>query len=548
MSDTAEERRRPGLGSVRARVAAVLPLVLVLLALLVPSVVGRPSAGVVWSLPLEALLAAALLVIVPGRLRSVAAIVLGLLLGLSTMLRLVDLGFFAALARPFDLLFDWTLFGNGFEFLKGAFGVIGAVVAVVAAVVVAVALLVALTWSVVRLSQLADAPSRGRTRFLLVAAAAVLAYQFLATQVLNGLPPTGASLAYARALTVRASLDDQRAFAAEVDVDAFADARGADLLTGLRGKDVVLALVESYGRDAVEDPLLAAPITKVLEEGNRRLSAAGFTARSAYLTSSTFGGGSWLAHGTLSSGLWVDNEQRYRTLVTTDRFTLNQAFSRAGWRTVAVSPGTISDWPEGAFFGYEQLYDARTLGYRGPSFSWATMPDQYTLAAFERLERRPADRPPVMAEISLVSSHAPWSTIPEVIDWAAVGDGSVYDGMGTVVEPPSAILTRDPERVRADYRRAIEYSLQSLISYVETHGDDDLVMIFLGDHQPNPIVTGETSVRDVPITIVTRDRAVLERISAWRWSDGLTPGAAAPVWRMDAFRDRFLTAYGSQGR
>ena len=83
---------------------------------------------------------------------------------------------------------------------------------------------------------------------------------------------------------------------------------------------------------------------------------------------------------------------------------------------------------------------------------------------------------------------------------------------------------------------------------METFGDDDLVMIFLGDHQPNPIVTGEAAVRDVPITIVTRDRAVLDRISAWRWSEGFTPAPAAPVWRMDAFRDRFLAAYGPQSR
>ena len=92
------------------------------------------------------------------------------------------------------------------------------------------------------------------------------------------------------------------------------------------------------------------------------------------------------------------------------------------------------------------------------------MPDQYTLAAFQRLEHAPADRPPIMAEIQLVSSHAPWAPIPEVLDWAAVGDGSIFEGMATSDDPPSAIFTRDPERVRADYRRAVEYSLRSLIS------------------------------------------------------------------------------------
>ena len=79
---------------------------------------------------------------------------------------------------------------------------------------------------------------------------------------------------------------------------------------------------------------------------------------------------------------------------------------------------------------------------------------------------------------------------------------------------------------------------------MQTYGDDNLVLVFLGDHQPAAVVTGENASRDVPISIVARDRAVLDRISGWGWQDGLKPGPQAPVWRMDAFRDRFLTAFG----
>jgi hypothetical protein len=100
------------------------------------------------------------------------------------------------------------------------------------------------------------------------------------------------------------------------------------------------------------------------------------------------------------------------------------------------------------------------------------------------------------------------------------------------------------ERVRSDYGKAIEYSLTTLISYVERFGDDDLVLVFLGDHQPASVLTGDGASRDVPITVVARDPAVLDRIAGWGWSDGLRPGPGAPVWRMDAFRDRFLTAFG----
>jgi hypothetical protein len=38
---------------------------------------------------------------------------------------------------------------------------------------------------------------------------------------------------------------------------------------------------------------------------------------------------------------------------------------------------------------------------------------------------------------------------------------------------------------------------------------------------------------------------VLDRIAGWNWDAGLNPGPGAPVVRMDAFRDQFLTAFGS---
>ena len=57
---------------------------------------------------------------------------------------------------------------------------------------------------------------------------------------------------------------------------------------------------------------------------------------------------------------------------------------------------------------------------------------------------------------------------------------------------------------------------------------------------------GENAGKDVPITIVARDPAVLDRIAGWGWQDGLRPGAQSPVWPMESFRDRFLTAFGRQ--
>jgi hypothetical protein len=231
-------------------------------------------------------------------------------------------------------------------------------------------------------------------------------------------------------------------------------------------------------------------------------------------------------------------------LVASDRFTLSDAFKRAGWRTVGDVPSNEGDWAQGtSFYNYDKLYNGSNVGYVGPKFSYAAMPDQYTLAAFQRMELAKPNHPPVMAEIDLVSSHTPWAPLPRMVDWNKIGDGAIFDGMPAQGQSAHAVW-RDSNKVRAAYGQSIQYSLSALISFVQTFHDNNLVLVLLGDHQPATIVSGSGGNHDVPITIIAHDPNVLDRISSWGWQDGLLPSPQAPVWRMDAFRDRFLTAFG----
>jgi hypothetical protein len=172
------------------------------------------------------------------------------------------------------------------------------------------------------------------------------------------------------------------------------------------------------------------------------------------------------------------------------------------------------------------------------------MPDQYTLAALERRELTPGPRRPVMAEVDLVSSHHPWAPLPRLVDWSAVGDGSVFDPMPAQGESADAVL-RDTDKVRAAYGASIEYTWESLVSWLVQRPDPNLVVIALGDHQPHSYVTGTHPGHDVPISVIAADPAVLRATDRWRWQDGLHPSPDAPVWRMDAFRDRFLTTFSN---
>jgi phosphatidylglycerophosphate synthase len=468
-------------------------------------------------LPAGAALLAAVALLPRGR--RVGAVALGVLLALLLVFHALDTGFETFLDRPFDPIADWYYLGPGIGVLGDSIGDPAAVATAAGVGLLVLVLLVALPLASVRA---AGALSRHRRPAVALLAACVLA------PVLP-LGSTGAAgLAYDEVVGVRAELADRRAFAAEIADDPYA---GVPLrLRGLRGKDVLVVFVESYGRMALELP----GVEDAVDDGTARLDAAGWSTRSAFLTSPTFGAASWLAHSTLQSGLWVDSQGRYDQLMGADRLTLTSAFEGAGWRTVFDVPANTRDWPEGEeFYGFDELYDSRNVGYAGQEFGYAPVPDQYTLADFQQRE---LGGDPVFAEVDLVSSHHPWTPPPAPVPWPEVGDGSGF------VEPDETL-----DDVVDRYGRGIEYSLDTLVSWLEHYRDRDLVLLVLGDHQPHSYVTGpvvgSSPGHDVPVSVITRDPQVLRRVAGWDWQDGLHPGADAPVWPMDSVRDRLLDAF-----
>lgn len=515
-----------------------LALVLVYVALLLPNREYLITPKAFAHIPVEAVVGAAVLLVLPGWLRRIAATLAGLVLGLLTLVKILDIGFFAVLSRPFNVIFDWSYLGNGYDFIAGSYGKGAAAGAMIGGVVLLVAVLTLMVLAVQRLSTALVNAQPHATK----AVAALTVIWFVCAAFgssVPGLPQssyTTSLFGYNMFRKVPHAMADHKQFAKELAVDAFGNTPDNQLLSGLRGKDVIFTFVESYGRSAVEDPTYATQVGAVLNEGTQRLKTAGLTARSGWLTSPTTGGGSWLAHSTLYSGLWIDNEARYRTLVESDRMTLTQAFKKSDWRSVGVMPGLTGYWPEGEFFGYDKIYDSRNLGFQGPKPQWSAIPDQYLLSTLQRSELSKSGDAPVVAEVETTSSHAPWSYLPKLADWDQVGDGkATYGG--------SPRSTNDPDEVRTQYRKTIEYSLQTLISYAEKYMGDDQVLVFLGDHQPVPLIVGQNASWDVPITIVAKDPKVLDQIASWGWTDGMKPAKDAPVWKMDAFRDKFLTAF-----
>ncbi|WP_406444783.1 sulfatase [Streptomyces sp. NBC_00631] len=541
-------RRHPCLARTVSVGTTVLAAALLLATLLLPNQLEELGPRSFLRLPAEGIVLVAVLLVLPGRARRVTAVLAGAGLGVLTLLKCLDMGFYQVLQRPFDLVLDWILLDDAADYVRESFGRTSEVLAIAGALLLAAAVPAATVLALVRLAErmARRRPPAGRSALVLAVAWVTCATFGLQAGGAPVAATLDARLVHERVRAVRAGLADARVFAAEAAVDAFGNTPPDRLLTGLRGKDVLFTFVESYGRTAIEDPAMAGPVGAVLTEGAASLRAAGFEARSGWLRSPVLGAGSWMCHATLLSGLWINNQQRYRNLVSGGRTTLNAYFRRTGaWRTVGVVPGVRKAWPEARFFGLDRSYDSTHLGYQGPYFSWTPVPDQFTLEAFDRLEYGRRNRRPMMAEIILASSHQPWAPLPHMIDWKDLGDGSVFGPMQRAGKDPAEVW-KDTERVRTEYRVSIEYSLRSLFGFMRRHAHRNTVLVFLGDHQPRPEVVAGSPRRDVPVTIVADDPAVLDRVAGWGWTPGLKPAADAPIWAMNRFRDRFLTAFGPQ--
>jgi len=522
-----------------ALVLTLLALVVVWAALVAPTQPWRLTPGAFVRLPLEGIVAVALAVVLPARAQRLLPWVVGPALGLLVLVKLLDLGFFIAFDRPFNPVDDWSYASIGIETMRDTFGRTVADLTAAGAVTLAVAALVLPTLAVLRLTRLAARHRRDALPALATLGAAWVAIWVGGAALGSGTSiasASGAELAVQEVHAVQSDLRDRARFAAALENDRYRSTASSRLLTGLRGKDVLLVFVESYGKLAVEGSSFSPKIDTLLDAGTKQLAAAGFSAQSGWLTSSTFGGGSWLAHATMQSGTWVDSQGRYNELVASKRLTLTTAFGRAGWRTVADVPSDTRDWPEGtSFYHYDRIYDRRNLGYHGPKYGFAAMPDQYVLLALQRLELAKSNRPPIFSEIDLVSSHTPWTRIPPLVGWSRVGDGSIFNRL-----PIDRSGLTDSAQ---GYSQSIEYTLGALFSFVEHYGNKNLVLIVLGDHQPSRVVSGQPG-HDVPVSIIAHDPAVMRRIAGFGWTPGMRPAPTAPVWLMSAFRDRFLGAFG----
>ncbi|MEM9901263.1 MAG: sulfatase [Pseudomonadota bacterium] len=498
----------------------------------------------VFPLELPALLLLLIALPVSWRGAHVLRLILAFVLTVIATLKLADFASFTALSRGFNPVSDLTLIGASFRLASGTFGLPAAIALSILAGALIVGLALTLWWAMGIWLRVSLRPGLALGAGIgAVTASAVAAYEIggvMGRWELAVNPPGAAFTARVgveRVVGVRRTFDDLRAFREAATDDPFADR--PDLFTAL-DRDLLILYVESYGRGILETSAHADTARAALEAAAPMLGEAGLTIRSGWLDAPTRGGQSWLSHMSLATGLRIDGQTKFAASLASPRRTLFELANDAGLATAAIMPAITMPWPEAKRMGFDRVYAAADLGYAGAPFNWVTMPDQYTLHATERL-LLDAAAGPVVAQIALISSHAPWVPVPALVDWGEIGDGGVFTPMALAGDPPD-IVWRDRDRVRLQYAKAVTYALDTTFDWIarraKAEGRPVPLVLLVGDHQPAGFVTGDTRP-DVPAHLIG-PAAFTDRAAQWGWETGLFPDPDGPVDGMEAMRDRLL--------
>jgi hypothetical protein len=469
-------------------------------------------------------------------------------LTLVTLVKLVDFATFSTYNRGFNPLVDMHLIPAAWNLGSGSLGVALASLIVLALIAGVAVLVWALWWATGKFAKVVLPP---RARW--IGTVAVLPCVILATaEIGNAMRawtlPFGAPGA---AFTTRVAVERVdmisetyvrlRDFRIAAETDPFAES--APLFDKIGERDVFLIYVESYGGSNLTNLRYAPTHLASLAGIEADLDARGLAMRSGWLEAPILGGQSWMSHATLAKGLWIPDQRTYGAALVSGRRSLFHLAQENGFETVAVMPAITMDWPEADFMGFDRVFASTDLGYKGLPFNWVTMPDQFTLTAFDRLVRGPAEgaqRQPIFAQIALISSHAPWTPVPELVAWEDIGDGTIFDAVAQSGDPPE-VVWRDRDRVRDQFRLAVDYSLRTVGEYAARSADNPPLMIVMGDHPPALFVSEDEGMT-VPVHVIGPPDLVAQ-FADWGWVQGMVPDLATPAIRMDAFRNRFLATF-----
>ena len=281
-------------------------------------------------------------------------------------------------------------------------------------------------------------------------------------------------------------------------------------LRKLRGADVYVLFIESYGRQVLAKPEAAALLAEHYPRWTERLAGAGYHVLSGYGLPPVAGGLSSLAHLQLMTGVFVPTRRTFDMVLGSRVRALPRCFAEAGYRTFNVQPAMPEEWPASErFYGFTDDLFQEHFAYQGRTYHWG-MPDQFVLAHLLEHDVRPSPEP-VFAMYASSISHAPFSDIPPYYpDWEDALRPDAFAGAperGYSIQWSSYATHPDVEVAYVD---TIRYSLEVAVGFALELRRPSLVLV-LGDHQP----PGVSDLKEYDLSYHVPFHAIMNEEHLW---------------------------------
>src|SRR5215467_9013090 len=229
------------------RAITVLSVVLVWGVLLAPDRFFQLTPAAFVRIPLEGLVLVAVALALPAWPRRIVAALAGILFSLLTLLKILNMAFYETVGRAFNPVLDWSDISPALGVVRDAIGSARTNLALVGLWLGLILVVGAITAATIHITTVAARHRRAAARGLAALAAVGALCSGLSLQLVPGSPVASTSATGVAVAQVRDTLAELRAqhrFERAIHrPDPEASLPVSDLLTGLRGKDVIIVFV-----------------------------------------------------------------------------------------------------------------------------------------------------------------------------------------------------------------------------------------------------------------------------------------------------------------
>lgn len=362
------------------------------------------------------------------------------------------------------------------------------------------------------------------------------------------------------ARNVKASVNLRQQIAHRQDGHADSTYVGYDTLRWENPPSLYFITIESYG-STLATPPSRSQYDRLMHGVETELRASGWHAASSHSRAPVFGGLSWLSVATLFLGTPVKHQPTFDVLKPRlPRYPhLVRLFQKQGYETAALQPPVRSrpGLPVDNPYGFHRTFYFQDLDYRGPSYGWGIVPDQYSLSVAHDRFVDPATGP-FFLFFETVTPHGPWTDPPPPLQNTAAARVRTAPSAGsTAVDLPILSIPRTgtPSPSWSNAESSIErllhhvqYDWDVLSTYLRTQAPSHSLVVVLGDHQP--YVANDRSTA-TPLHVLSPDETLVRRFEKYGLTPGLRPSSASDTLHhagLYSLLARVLTQHYGDGR